>query len=259
MNLNPTDRTEILRTERLTKRFGGSVAVSNVEMMVSANTCHAVVGPNGAGKSTLFNLICGILKPTSGRVFVGGKETTGYPPYRVAQLGIGRSFQVLSIFSNLTVLENVRIAAQSVGGARVNLNPFSEAYSKREFIEMSYEVLGIVGLISKALMLASSLTPSDKRKLDMAIALVRRPKILLLDEPTGGVSIEDIPDVIQSIRTVRKEWNPTLLLIEHKMEVVKGLADIVTVMDRGQVIAQGTTDQIERNELVQEVYLGRTA
>jgi branched-chain amino acid transport system ATP-binding protein len=251
------DETEVLRTQNLTKRFGGSAAVSNVNLLVKSNTCHAVVGPNGAGKSTLFNLICGLLKPTSGRVFVAGRETTGFPPYKVAQLGIGRSFQVLSIFSNLTTLENVRIAAQSVGGAKTNLNPFSQAYSERKFIEMAYEVLGIVGLISKALVVASSLTPSDKRKLDIAIALVRKPKILLLDEPTGGVSIEDIPDVIHSIKSVRAEWNPTLLLIEHKMEVIKGLADTVTVMDRGEVIAEGTTQEIEKNQHVQEVYLGR--
>ena len=124
---------------------------------------------------------------------------------------------------------------------------------------MAYEVLGMVGLISKGLVLASTLTPSDKRKLDMAIALVRKPKILLLDEPTGGVSIEDIPSVIQSVKTVREQWNPTLLLIEHKMDVIKGLADYVTVMDRGAVIAEGTTTEIEANERVQEVYLGRKA
>jgi len=235
------------------------VAVSDVNLRVRPSTCHAVVGPNGAGKSTLFNLICGVLEPTSGRVFVAGRETTGYPPYRVAQLGVGRSFQVLSIFSNLTVLENVRIAAQSLGGARVNLNPFSGAYSEKRFVEMAYEVLGMVGLISKGLVLASTLTPSDKRKLDMAIALVRKPKILLLDEPTGGVSIEDIPSVIQSVRTVREQWNPTLLLIEHKMDVIKGLADYVTVMDRGAIIAEGTTTEIEANERVQEVYLGKKA
>jgi branched-chain amino acid transport system ATP-binding protein len=255
--MGSTEPAEILRTEGLTKRFGGLTAVSDVNLRVRPGTCHAVVGPNGAGKSTLFNLICGVLGPTSGRVFVAGRETTGYPPYRVAQLGVGRSFQVLSIFSNLTVLENVRIAAQSLGGARVNLNPFSAAYSEKRFVEMAYEVLGIVGLISKGLALASTLTPSDKRKLDMAIALVRKPKILLLDEPTGGVSIENIPDVIQSVRTVREEWNPTLLLIEHKMDVIKGLADYVTVMDRGAVIAEGTTEEIEANEHVQEVYLGR--
>jgi len=253
------DSQEVLRTEGLTKRFGGMAAVSDVNLSVKLGTCHAVVGPNGAGKSTLFNLICGVSAPTSGRVFVAGHEITGYPSYKVAQLGVGRSFQVLSIFSNLTVLENVRIAAQSVGGARVSLNPFSSAYSKKRFVEMAYEVLGTVGLISKSLVLASTLTPSDKRKLDMAIALVRKPKILLLDEPTGGVSIEEIPSVIEAIRAVRVEWNPTLLLIEHKMDVIEGLADYVTVMDRGAVIAEGTTAEIERNERVQEVYLGRKA
>ena len=218
-----------------------------------------MVGPNGAGKSTLFNLLCGLLKPTRGRVFVEGRDVTGYPPYRVAQLGVGRSFQVLSIFPNLTVLENVRVASQSAGGGKASFNPFRRAYSEKAFVEAAYEVLGIVGLISKGLVLARSLTPSDKRKLDIAIALARRPKVLLLDEPTGGVSIEDIPDVIRSIKTVRAEWNPTLLLIEHKMEVLKDLADYVTVMDRGSVIAEGTTAEIEKNERVQEVYLGRTA
>lgn len=250
--------TPVLRTEGLTKKFGENVAVSEVNLNVLPGTCHAVVGPNGAGKSTLFNLICGVMKPTSGKVFVAGREITGYPPHKVVQLGIGRSFQVLSIFSNLTVLENVRIAAQSIGGARVNLNPFTDAREDSRFIEMTYEVLGIVGLISKALILASALTPSDKRKLDIAIALVRKPKILLLDEPTGGVSIEDIPSIIQAIKMIRAEWNPTLLLIEHKMEVIKGVANVITVMDRGKIIAEGSTAEIEANGLVQEVYLGKT-
>ncbi len=254
-----TSSEVVLTTENLTKRFGGLAAVSNVNLRVRAGTCHAVVGPNGAGKSTLFNLICGVVKPTSGKVVVGGREITGYPPYKVAELGVGRSFQVLSIFSNLTVLENVRLAAQSVAGMRTTANPFSEAYSKREVVEMAYEVLGIVGLLSKALVIANSLTASDKRKLDMAVALVRKPKILLLDEPTGGVSIEDIPDVIGAIKTVRSEWNPTLLLIEHKMDVIKGLADQVTVMDKGEVIAEGTLEEIQLDKHVQEVYLGVSA
>ncbi len=250
---------EILRTEGLTRKFGGTVAVSNVNLSVRAGTCHAIVGPNGAGKSTLFNLICGVLKPTSGRVVLEGKDTTGFPPHRMAKLGVGRSFQVLSIFSNLTVLENVRIAAQSVGGVWVNLNPFSSAYAGRKFIEAAQEVLEVVNLSAKTMVPASMLTPGDKRKLDMAIALARRPKVLLLDEPTGGVSIEDIPNVIESVKKVRAKWDPTLLLIEHKMEAIKSLADYVTVMDRGSVIAEGTTGEIEQNEKVQEVYLGRTA
>ena len=249
----------ILRTERLTRRFGEKVAVSEVNLRVRVGTCHAIVGPNGAGKSTVFNLICGILKPTGGRVLLQGRETTGFPPHRMAKLGVGRSFQVLSIFSNLTVLENVRIAAQSEGGARVNLNPFSSAYSARKFIEEAQEVLEVVNLTAKSLTPASMLTPGDKRKLDMAIALARKPKLLLLDEPTGGVSIEDIPKVIESVKEVRAKWNPTLLLIEHKMEAIKSLADHVTVMDRGSIIAEGTAGEIEQNEQVQEVYLGRTA
>ncbi len=249
---------EVLRTEELTRRFGEKVAVSKVNLGVKAGTCHAVVGPNGAGKSTLFNLICGVLKPTSGRVLLEGKETTGFPPHRMAELGVGRSFQVLSVFSNLTVLENVRIAAQSAGGTRVNFNPFSSAYSGRRFIETAQEVLDVVNLAAKSPLPASMLTPGDKRKLDMAIALARKPKILLLDEPTGGVSIEDIPNVIESVKKIRAKWNPTLLLIEHKMEAIKSLADHVTVMDRGSVIAEGTTGEIEQNERVQEVYLGRT-
>jgi len=251
--------SEVMRTEGLTKRFGEKVAVSNVNLSVKAGTCHAVVGPNGAGKSTLFNLICGVLRPTAGRVLVSGKETTGFPPHKIAALGVGRSFQVLSIFSNLTVLENVRIAAQSVGRTRTNLNPFSFAYSEKRFIEMAHEALEVVGLADKSPLPASVLTPSDKRKLDMAIALARKPRILLLDEPTGGVSIEDIPEVIGAVKNVREKWNPTLLLIEHKMEAIKSLADFMTVMDRGTVIAEGTTGEIERNGHVQEVYLGKTA
>jgi branched-chain amino acid transport system ATP-binding protein len=124
---------------------------------------------------------------------------------------------------------------------------------------MAHDALEVVGLADKSPLPASILTPSDKRKLDMAIALARKPRILLLDEPTGGVSIEDIPEVIGAVKNMREKWNPTLLLIEHKMEAIKSLADFMTVMDRGAVIAEGTTDEIERNEHVQEVYLGRTA
>jgi len=245
----------ILRTENLTKKFGGIVAVDHVNLRVKRGTCHAIIGPNGAGKSTLFNLISGVLKPTQGKVFFEDRDITGLPPYKVTELGIGRSFQIYNLFPNLTALENVRLAVQ----ARRKMTKISLFKNVRKFKDLTWEamrILSFVGLWGKSSIPARNLTPSDKRKLEIAIAMAGNPKLLALDEPTSGVSLEELESVIQVIEKIKNMSNKTILLIEHKMDVVLKIADIITVMDRGKIIAEGKPSEIVKNKKVQEIYLG---
>lgn len=245
----------ILWTKDLTKTFGGVVAVDHVNLKVKRGLCHAIIGPNGAGKSTLFNLISGILKPTHGRVFFEGKDITGLPPYKITELGIGRSFQIYNLFPNLTALENVRLAVQ----AHKKLTKSSILKNVRELKDVTWEamrILSLVGLWGKSSIPARNLTPSDKRKLEIAIAMAGDPKLLALDEPTSGVSLEELGSVIRVIEKIKNMPDKTILLIEHKMDVVLQIADIITVMDRGKIIAEGKPNEIVKNEKVQEIYLG---
>lgn len=246
----------ILRTERLTKKFGELVAVNDVNLKVRRGTTHAIIGPNGAGKTTLFNLITGVLKPTSGRVFFNGEEITGLPPYIIARKGIGRSFQLPSLFSNLTILENVRLAVQARYLDKSFV--FWETIDKYPNITReAMKILAMVGLWGRTSILVSNLTPSDKRKLEIALALAGDPKLLMLDEPTAGISIEELPEMINLLNRIKKLTDKTILVVEHKIDIVMNVADRITVMDRGKIIAEGTPDEIASNELVQEVYLGR--
>ncbi len=245
----------ILRTENLTKKFGGIVAVDHVNLRVKRGTCHAIIGPNGAGKSTLFNLISGVLKPTQGKVFFEDRDITGLPPYKVTELGIGRSFQIYNLFPNLTALENVRLAVQ----ARRKMSKIFLFKNVGKFKDLTWEamrILSFVGLWGKSSIPARNLTPSDKRKLEIAIAMAGNPKLLALDEPTSGVSLEELESVIQVIEKIKNMPNKTILLIEHKMDVVLKIADIITVMDRGKIIAEGKPSEIVKNKKVQEIYLG---
>lgn len=245
----------ILRTESLTKKFGGIVAVDHVNLRVKRGTCHAIIGPNGAGKSTLFNLISGVLKPTQGKVFFEDRDITGLPPYKVTELGIGRSFQIYNLFPNLTALENVRLAVQ----AHRKITKISLFKNVEKFKDLTWEamrILSFVGLWGKSSIPARNLTPSDKRKLEIAIAMAGNPKLLALDEPTSGVSLEELESVIQVIEKIKNMPNKTILLIEHKMDVVLKIADIITVMDRGKIIAEGKPSEIVKNKKVQEIYLG---
>lgn len=245
----------ILETRNLIKRFGGITAVDNVNLKVERGSLHAIIGPNGAGKTTLFNCITGVLKPDSGEIIFEGRDVTGLPPHKISRIGIGRSFQLYSLFPNLTVLENVRLAVQA-RYEKVSRSMFKPITAYKDIIWESMSILSRVGLWGKSSILAKDLTPSDKRKLEIAIALATRPKLLALDEPTSGVSVEDIPIIVNVIERIKKEYNLTLLIIEHKIDVVLKIADIITVMDRGKIIAEGSPEKIINNRHVQEIYLG---
>ncbi|MBK9123017.1 MAG: ABC transporter ATP-binding protein [Chloroflexi bacterium] len=247
--------TPILETHSLTKAFGGLVAVSDVSIQVEEGTTHAVIGPNGAGKTTLFNLLCGNFRPTSGRVIYDGRDITDVPLHQRAHLGIGRSFQIINLFPNLTVLENVRLAAQALG--RDNFRIFQRASTIVPYVTRAAEALELVGLQGHASMPASVLPHGGKRKLELAILLAADPKLLLLDEPTAGMASEQVPELMQIISRVRSMGGRTIVIVEHNMNVVMNACDRITVMNLGQVLAEGTPAEIGANKQVQDVYLGQ--
>ncbi len=246
--------TTLLEAQHLTKAFGGLVAVNDVSIQVEAGSTHAVIGPNGAGKTTLFNLLCGNFKPTSGRVVYQGRDITDVPLHKRAHLGIGRSFQIINLFPNLTVLENVRLAAQALG--RDNFRIFTQASALPDAIRRAHEALEVVGLQSQAALSASILPHGGKRKLELAILLAADPTLLLLDEPTAGMASEQVPELMGIINRVRDLGGRTLILVEHNMNVVMNACDRITVMSQGSVLAEGTPAEIALNKTVQEVYLG---
>ncbi|GAB4576046.1 MAG: ABC transporter ATP-binding protein [Anaerolineae bacterium] len=244
----------ILRTIGLRKEFGGLVAVDDVSLSVQAGTLHAIIGPNGAGKTTLFNLLSGNLRPTRGQVFFKGEDITPLPLHRRAHLGIGRSFQITNIFPNLTVLENVRLAAQAV--SRDNFKFWRYYRSFKAYEARALEVLAQVGLAGKAHLIANQLPHGDKRKLELAILLAPDPELLLLDEPTAGMASEQVPELMQTIRRIKDSTGKTLMLVEHNMAVVMGFSDAISVMHHGALLAEGTPQEIAANETVQKAYLG---
>lgn len=248
------DNSIILQADHLRKDFGGLIAVADVSLQVRAGSLHSIIGPNGAGKTTLFNLLSGILKPTAGRVLYRGRDITALPPYRIAHMGIGRSFQITNIFPNLTVLENVRLAAQAMG--RDSLNLFAPAARFTNYVERAQHVVDQVGLQGKGTWLASTLSHGDKRKLEIGILLASDPQVLLLDEPTAGMASEQVPQLLALIAEIRQQGNKTILLVEHNMDVVMNISDTITVMHYGHVLAEGTPAQIAANEQVQKAYLG---
>lgn len=244
----------ILETRKLRKEFGALVAVANVSIQVQANALHSIIGPNGAGKTTFFNLLSGNLKPTSGRVFLRGKDVTNLPLHRTAHLGIGRSFQITNIFPNLTVLENIRLSCQALGGDNFRL--FSSPRRFRQYEERAWEAIQQVGLDERALMPARTLPHGDQRKLEMGMLLASDPEVLLLDEPTAGMAAEQVPEMLDLIKQVQEAGNKTVMLVEHNMNVVMSVSDFITVMHQGQVLAEGTPTEIAANEVVQSAYLG---
>ena len=248
------DDNIILQADHLRKDFDGLVAVEDVSLRVRAGSLHSIIGPNGAGKTTLFNLLSGVFKPTAGRVFFRERDITPLPPHRIAHLGIGRSFQITNVFPNLTVFENVRLAAQAMG--RDSLNLIAPAMHFRDYAARARAVLARVGLVDKADALASTLAHGDKRKLEIGILLASDPQVLLLDEPTAGMASEQVPQLMSLIAEIRKAGDKTILLVEHNMDVVMNVSDAITVMHYGQVLAEGTPAQIAANEQVQKAYLG---
>jgi branched-chain amino acid transport system ATP-binding protein len=245
----------VLETKSLRKEFGALIAVEDVSLHVQANTIHSVIGPNGAGKTTLFNLLSCTLKPTGGKVFFQGKEITSLPAHRIIHLGMGRSFQITNLFPNLTVRENVRLAAQALG--KDNFRFLQPAAHFERYDQRAMEVLKLVGLETREGVLARTLPHGDQRKLELAVILAPDPTLLLLDEPTAGMAAEQVPEMIELISQIKQTGNRTIMLVEHNMSVVMNISDRITVMHQGRILAEGIPSEIAANPDVQGAYLGR--
>jgi branched-chain amino acid transport system ATP-binding protein len=244
----------ILEAQNLRKAFGGLVAVGDVSIKIYEHSMHAIIGPNGAGKTTLFNLLSGTMPPTSGSILYHGNDITHLPPQRRAHLGIGRSFQITNIFPNLTVLENLRLSAQAMGKDNFRLLHLAENFTS--YVEKAESVIEEVGLQGRELIFARNLPHGEKRKLELGIMLASDPELLLFDEPTAGMSSEQVPELIKIINKVVKEKNRTAILVEHRMDMVMQISDTITVMSQGNVLAEGSPQDIANNEQVQKAYLG---
>jgi branched-chain amino acid transport system ATP-binding protein len=249
-----TNPPAVLETQHLSKFFGGLHAVEDVTLQIHAGHFHSIIGPNGAGKTTLFNLLSGVLKPTSGQVLLRGQDITLLPPHRIASMGIGRSYQITNIFPSLTVFENARLAAQALG--RDNFRLFTPASRFRQYEEKAAHALEQTGLTDVADAIALSLSHGDKRKLELAILLAQDPAILLLDEPTAGLASEQVPEFMALIGRIRQEAGKTIAIVEHNMGVVMSLSDRISVMHQGRLLAEGTPSEIANNRIVQSAYLG---
>ena len=249
-----SDDLIILEGQGLRKEFGGLVAVGNVDIQVQEGTLHSIIGPNGAGKTTLFNLLTGNLKPTRGKVLFKGQDITDEPLHRRVHLGIGRSFQITNIFPHLTVLENVRLAAQALGNDSYKFWWHFRHF--KQYSETAMNALVQVGLQDKAGMPAAILPHGDQRKLELAILLASDAELLLLDEPTAGMATEQVPMLIETIQQVQQQLDKTVMLVEHNMHVVMNISDRITVMHQGDVLAEGTPRDVAQNETVQKAYLG---
>lgn len=246
----------ILEARSLRKEFGALLAVNDVTLEIRAQTFHSIIGPNGAGKTTLFNLLSGTLEPTSGQVLFNGQDITHAPVHRRAHLGLGRSYQITNIFPNLTVLENVRLAAQALGHDSFKFWSANAKFAR--YTERARQVLEQVGLTARALQLAKTLPQGDQRKLELGMILAPDPEILLLDEPTSGMATEQIPELIGLIQTIQREGSKTVVLVEHNMDVVMSVSDTITVMHQGSVLAEGAPAAIAANVQVQDAYLGHS-
>jgi branched-chain amino acid transport system ATP-binding protein len=242
----------MLQVEGIQKSFGGFMAVNKANLEVKKGEIVAVIGPNGAGKTTLFNLITGVFKPDRGRVIFKEEEITKLPAYRICKRGMSRSFQVVNIFSRLTVFENVQIAMLSRHGRTFNL--FSP--SRKLMVEETSDILQSVGLTGKRHSVSGSLSHGDQKALEMAIALAGKPELLILDEPTAGLSPEETSRCIDLIGQLSNRLGLTILFCEHDMELVFAIAHRIMVMVRGTTIIQGPPDEVRCNQQVQDAYLG---
>jgi branched-chain amino acid transport system ATP-binding protein len=246
--------TSVLDTRDLSRSFGALQAVSNVSMSVQRGEFRAIIGPNGAGKTTLFNLISGKIVPTAGRVLFHGEDLTATPAPERCRRGISRTFQMTSIFPELTVSENVRLAVQLKGEG--NFRIFGGQKQLLASGRKAEEAIALLGLLDRTKVLASTLAHGDQRLLEIAMAVAQDPQLLLLDEPTQGLSIDETIATVEIIRRVARERKLTVLLVEHDTEVVFGLADRISVLNFGAIIADGTPDEIRTNVNVQKAYLG---
>jgi branched-chain amino acid transport system ATP-binding protein len=244
----------VLETHDLTIRFGGHVAVDSVSCAFRPGTLTAIVGPNGAGKTTYFNLISGQLRASGGRVSLFGEEIGALTAAARTRRGIGRAFQLTNLFPRLTVLENVRLAVQAHAG--VGKDVFSMWRSHTELVERAEHFLHRVALAEKRDAVASTLPHGDQRKLEVAILLALEPAVFMFDEPTAGMSVDEVPVVLELIQQIKAQGDKTVLLVEHKMDVVRSLADRIIVLHQGELVADGEPEAVIAPPIVQEAYLG---
>ena len=245
----------ILRVESLVKRFGGLVALGGVDLAVEAGEFRAIIGPNGAGKSTFFNTMTGLLRPNSGRVAFEGRDITGELPHRVARRGVARTFQITSVFHDLSALKNVQVAL--LAHARRSWSMWSRARALGA--DRARELLALVGLAASAAKPAGTLAHGDQKRLELAIALAGEPRLLFLDEPTAGMAAQERLEAIRLVHRIARELGLSCVFTEHDMAVVFAVATRITVMHQGRVLAEGTPTEVRARPEVQQVYLGEVA
>jgi len=244
----------MLETSQLTVRFGGHVAVNAVSCAFAPGTLTAIVGPNGAGKTTYFNLISGQIKATAGTVTLGGRDLTKLPAPLRTRAGLGRAFQLTNLFPQLSVRENVRMAVQARAGA--GLDCFRVWSDRKDLIEQADRILETVALIDKAEARAASLPHGDQRKLEVGILMALDPQVYMFDEPTAGMSVDEVPVILNLIRQLKQDRRKTILLVEHKMDVVRELSDRIIVLHNGELVADGEPEAVIASPVVQQAYLG---
>jgi len=250
----------MLQTDGLTVRFGGHVAVNAVSCTFEPGTLTAIVGPNGAGKTTYFNLISGQIKATAGTVRLNGRELSGLTASERTRAGLGRAFQLTNLFPSLTVLENVRLAVQATreGAHRRGLKLFSIWSDHTDLLQRARAILTDVAMMDKADAPVASLPHGDQRKLEVALLMALEPQVFMFDEPTAGMSADEAPVILNLIRKLKADKSKTILLVEHKMDVVRELADRIIVLTNGSLVADGEPAEVIASPVVQEAYLGIT-
>ncbi len=244
----------MLQTQDITVRFGGHVAVNAVSCAFAPGTLTAIVGPNGAGKTTYFNLISGQLRASAGRVLLGGRDLTPLSAPLRTRAGLGRAFQLTNLFPQLSVLENVRLAVQARAGA--GLDVWRIWSDRLDLLERARQILQDVALLDKQAATAASLPHGDQRKLEVAILMALDPQVYMFDEPTAGMSVDEVPVILNLIRQLKRDASKTILLVEHKMDVVRELADRIIVLHNGELVADGEPEAVIASPVVQQAYLG---